>query len=152
MRTGCLASAVTSASARRFGTFAPLLAMVLLLVSQGGCKGPCDSPPKPAEDFFGGNTYLDQGVYESVSWNGPFLEFGPQRRYRFFHGLGGEPMTQLAYLSFEPNPLPHDGLGNVSLAAGNEAIFEDPDDEYIVVRNDTCGEFYVRVVVGNPKK
>ena len=38
------------------------------------------------------------------------------------------------------------GGGGFAEGSGNEAMFEVRDDETLIVRNDTCADFYLRVV------
>jgi hypothetical protein len=49
-----------------------------------------------------------------------------------------------AYLSFHEQPLGERG-GGLSASAGNEAIFERLTEDELIVKNDTCSEFYLLV-------
>jgi hypothetical protein len=90
------------------------------------------------------------GTYQSSSWEGPWLHFPGGRRYLLAHRLGQVPASVTAYLSFKEYPGPEgnpDGEpGNASQATGNMALIEQVDAENIVVRNDSCSDFYLRVV------
>jgi hypothetical protein len=123
----------------------------------------CDRHRGDPLEFRGGNTLGDDQYYETGSLDQPFLHFPAGRSYALVHGLHQAPSEFHAYLAFAECPLskserrpgapprcaPIDaesGGGGFSEGAGNEAIFEVRDDRVIVVRNDTCAEFYLRVV------
>ena len=80
------------------------------------------------------------------------LHFPQGRIYRIEHGLGTSPVTVDIFLSFCEQPL-SEGCGtdstqpsNVAPTAGNQALIEVWDEEVLEIRNDTCAEFYLRVV------
>ena len=56
------------------------------------------------------------------------------------------------WIGFVANPIPEDGIGNVSEGVGNEAIIRGVTDEYVIVQNDTCALFYLRLVASEPTK
>jgi len=92
----------------------------------------------------------EAGTYESSSWQGPWLHFPGGRRFVLAHHLGQTPASVSVYLSFKEYPGPgsnfDDEPGNSSQAAGNETVIEQVDAQHIQVRNDTCSDFYLRVV------
>jgi hypothetical protein len=91
----------------------------------------------------------DAGTYESSSWPGPWLHFPGGRTYLLVHHLGQTPASVSVYLSFKESPGPGnnpDEPGNASQAAGNETVIERVDANNIQVKNDTCSEFFLRVV------
>jgi hypothetical protein len=92
----------------------------------------------------------EAGTYQSSSWQGPWLHFPGGRRYVLAHHLGQAPASVTAYLSFKeypgPQGNPDDKPGNVSQGSGNAALIEQVDAQNIQVRNDTCSDFYLRVV------
>ena len=49
-----------------------------------------------------------------------------------------------AYLSFHEQPLGERG-GGLSASAGNQAIVERLAEDELIVKNDTCSEFYLLV-------
>lgn len=131
----------------------PLLATValfgagaLLLAPQGGCSGTCNTAGQAAIDYTGGER-VGAG-WESTPIDGNWLDFPAGRRFRLMHHLGVRPEPR-AFLAFYQHPLPavDGGVGNFSEAAGNEVIYEDVNEEYVQVRNDTCAEFYLRVTL-----
>lgn len=77
------------------------------------------------------------------------LHFPSGRTYDLEHHLGVCPSAILPYISFVPRPITGEApsrVDNIALAAGNEALIEWCDDEIIRLRNDTCAEFFLRVV------
>lgn len=88
-------------------------------------------------------------IYQTGAATDEMLHFPSGRIYDFEHHLGACPPVVLSYISFVPHPITGDApsrVNNVALAAGNEALIEGCDDEIIRVRNDTCAEFFLRVV------
>jgi hypothetical protein len=116
----------------------------------GGTLG-CSNcpPPKPIDDFRGGHVY-PSGYYETNTLREEMLPFPAGGAYRIEHHLGRLPLLVMPYLSFVARPdleTQEDGVGNFTLASGNLALIEHADEEVVVVRNDTCADFYLRVVV-----
>ena len=134
----------------RLAFVAPLLSVALLFIAQGsGCKTSCSDPEDSTpEDIHSGVTDSTRSVYQSAPWLGEWLEFRPQKTYRFFHGLRGVPVVVQAWVGFHRAPLRDDQ--NVSEAAGNEAIVGDVTAEHFQIRNDTCETFYLRAVASDP--
>jgi len=85
-------------------------------------------------------------TYESTGLHDTWLHFPGGRRYRLLHELRATPISVSVYLAFVQHPLPEDAGGNISAATGNVALIEAVTDEYIQVRNDSCSNYYVRVV------
>lgn len=87
-------------------------------------------------------------VYETGAPTDEMLHFPSGRVYDLKHDLGSVPAVVIPYISFVPRPIAGDApsrVDNVALAAGNEVVIEYWDD-LIRVRNDTCAEFFLRVV------
>ncbi len=77
------------------------------------------------------------------------LHFPSGRTYDFEHGLGVCPSWIVPYISFVAEPFAEENRGqlsNAAVAAGNEALIEDCNERTFRIRNDTCAEFYLRVV------
>lgn len=154
----------TARRARR--SAAPLLTALSLVaaVTTSGClASECDRHQGDPLEYRGGNTLGDGQFYETGSLDDPWLHFPAGRSYELVHGLHAAPTQFHAYLSFAECPLsksernpggapscaPVDaesGGGGFSESAGNETIFEVRNDRVLTVRNDTCAEFYLRVV------
>jgi hypothetical protein len=92
--------------------------------------------------FEGGNVNPSGTVYETSGWDGPLLHFPTGRRYELVHHLRSLPEFVNTYVAFEERP------ENLSESAGNQVVIERVDDVAVVVRNDTCAEFFLRVVAG----
>lgn len=69
----------------------------------------------------------------------PSFTYFPANRVVTFHvGLADYPTTITPYLSFSP-----DGDATVAPCAGNQCLIRKRSKDVIVLRNDTCSEFYV---------
>lgn len=114
-----------------------------------GCAHDCktDDADDPVR-YDGGTNAAD--VYETSGWDGPFLHFPPGRRYVLLHGLGQTPADVAVYLSFSSRGLDPDAGTNMAPSAGNQAVIESVTASEIRVRNDSCAEFYLRVVASSP--
>lgn len=112
-----------------------------------GCS---NCPPwQPVEKFSGGHVY-PEGYYETSAPDEGMLAFRGGRAYEIEHRLGKMPRAALPYLSFVAHPkLDPDGpsMDNVALAAGNQALIQGWDERVVIVRNDTCADYFLRVVV-----
>jgi len=121
-----------------------------LAVADGllGCDAGCDKENEDAaRDYTGGTISASCTRYETGGFDDDYLIFPAGRRWRIRHGLGQTPSLVQSYLGFVKHPLPDAGNGNTAESAGNQVIIEDMDDEFVQVRNDTCEEFWLRLVV-----
>ncbi len=134
---------------RLLGSASFLVFAALVAFGPSACKTSCsDNDADLAdEEYFDGITDSSGSVYQSTLWNAPFLEFRPQKKYVFHHGLRGIPNVIQVYVGFTPNPLAN---ANVAEAAGNIAIVERVDENVVKVRNDTCQRFYMRLTASDP--
>jgi len=85
-------------------------------------------------------------TYETSPPEGPFLPFEGNTMLRIRHGLGVRPTTVEVELAFSERPF-DPAKGGFSSAAGNQAIHFRRDAEEIAVKNDSCANYYIRVVV-----
>jgi hypothetical protein len=113
---------------------------------------PCGIGPTEAEEYTEGSVSPSGQIYQTTLVGEEFLPFPSGHTYDLVHGLGVAPASYQAYLSFVPR-LTEDGdpfdpfnPNNLSTAAGNQLVVERWDDEVIRIRNDTCADFYVRLV------
>jgi hypothetical protein len=146
-----------SIARRRTSRGALLLGLggLLLLVPGAASVGLGCSTCKPtggtAEGFEGGQV-LGEDFYETSAPGERMLDFPSGKIYDIAHQLGRTPALVEVYVSFKEQLVPGDdpydpyAPNNVSLAAGNQAVIEAWDDEIIRVRNDTCADYYLRVV------
>lgn len=99
----------------------------------------------------GGRVNVDRTIYETNDWNEPFVEFPAGRKLLIEHGLGTEPEI-FTWLAFVKEPLKRgldgedDKEGNAAESAGNMVIIQKLNDQFVQVRNDTCQDFWLRLV------
>ena len=105
-----------------------------------GCGTTCDREDAEQIRFEGGSVNASATVYETSGWQGPLLHFPTGRRFVLVHKLRARPELVETYVAFEERP------ENLSESAGNQAVIETVDEDVVVVRNDTCAEFFLRVV------
>ena len=127
-----------------------VLACACLLAAVGGCGqfGPaCDTsdnsnPATPYED----GTARD-GTYMTSPWTGRLLLFEGGKRFDLHHKLGCTPRHIDMYESFNEQGL---AAGTVAPCAGNMCELQRVDQTGILVKNDTCSDFYLLVVASSP--
>lgn len=85
-------------------------------------------------------------TFETSGPEGPLLPFEGGTMLRIRHGLGVVPKNVHVTLSFTERPL-EAYKGGSSQAAGNQAITLRQDVEEVAVKNDSCANYYVRVVI-----
>ncbi|MCC6904167.1 MAG: hypothetical protein IT377_34685 [Polyangiaceae bacterium] len=107
------------------------------------CSAPCETADSDPVRFEGGALTADGATYSTSPWDGPYLHFPAGRRFQIEHQLGVTPPVVLTYVAFDEHPF---AGSNASESAGNQTVIERVDDEIVQVRNDTCSEFWLRVV------
>jgi hypothetical protein len=107
------------------------------------------------KEFTKGRTSMDKTFYETNAPNEAWLPFSSGTVYDLKHDLGVTPASVVTYVSFDKTPL--DGVtpdyshpDHASESAGNQAVFDVWNDEFVRIRNDSCTDFYVRVVMSAP--
>ena len=121
----------------------------ILALSATGC-GTCDTGGQQPIEFNGGKPNPAEGFYETSKPFEEYLHFPAGRRFDLMHGLGAAPYSVQGFLSFER--VPGEGSGddntcNFAAAAGTQLVTECIYEERVRVRNDTCAEGYLRVVL-----
>ena len=116
---------------------------LLALLSLPSCDCGRESGDPPVT-YAGGVTELNH--YESSGLYETWLHFPAGRRYRLLHDLPAAPDLVLVYLAFREDPLREDEPGNITASSGNAALVEAVREDHVQIRNDTCSEYYVRVV------
>ncbi len=127
--------------------------VVLFGLQTPACQN-CDTSGDPI-DYTEGITDPTRTSYESTPLNGEWLHFPPGRTYDLRHNLRDDPNGPLlvqSYVSFKSRL--SEGAGsttenpnNFSESAGNQVVYESTEKpQTIRVRNDTCADFYVRIV------
>jgi hypothetical protein len=105
-----------------------------------GCGAACDTSDEanPPDRYVAGTT--TDGTYESSPWKSGFLPYPGAKQYQLVHHLGFTPAQVEIFLAFS-------GDGErVAPCAGNSCLVRCVDDELIWLKNDTCAEFFIRVV------
>lgn len=109
-------------------------------VAVPGCGAACDrknesNPPIPFREGTSNGT-----EYETASAGGPHLFFPGGRRYALVHGLTPPPTagTISIRLAFAED-------GSLADTAGNQVVIQEITEEHVLVKNDTCADFYLYV-------
>jgi hypothetical protein len=120
----------------------PLVLLVALAVASvgTGCGAACDTSDEnnAPERYTGGA--VAYGGYESSPWRSGLLPFPGGKQYQLDHHLGFTPSWVGIDLAFGP-----DGE-RVAPCSGNSCLIRCVDDQIIWIKNDTCADFWVRVV------
>jgi hypothetical protein len=126
--------------------FGRALRLVVLgaLLTLPAC-GTCDTDGQTPVRYTEGTTNADTTRYETNPIDGRYLDFPAGRVYDLAHDLNQTPSVVLSYLSFSAEPT--SGHGDFAESAGNQVVVERVDDEVVRVRNDTCADMYLRVVL-----
>lgn len=129
-------------------------ALILLLCALStGCEtSGCDTSDtaNPVADFKGGQLVdvgNDRQVYESAAPDGDLLNFSAGAHYRVFHQLGARPTHVELWVSFSPTGIKG---GNLAMPAGNMAEILDVDEQAVEVRNNSCADYFLRIVAADP--
>jgi hypothetical protein len=119
-------------------------------IALGLCASGCLSPTCHRNDdvvpqaFHAGITDYTAHHYETSAVNASYLDFPSGKRYRLFHGLSDIPSEVVPYVSFSPNPL--SDRSGFTVSPGNQTVIVAVTPTYIEVKNDTCTDFFLRVV------
>ena len=106
-----------------------------------------DTDPEHQPQLYVDGT-ADGGVYRSeVAESGELLDWSGGTYYKLAHHLGVTPDWWIFYLSFSRYGIKQKG-GVYAQATGNQAVLIDVDDEFLWVANDSCSNYYLRVVAG----
>ncbi len=140
------------ASRRRIVALAALWASIsaAALLAPGCYGNNCEG----GFETFGADTdqgyMVDENTWASNRWNETWLWFPRQRYYIFdIKALGGRtPEKVLPYISASPNP--NKDNNNAVIAAGNLGEIYQVGPNRVDVRNDSCSDYYLRLVVEVP--
>jgi hypothetical protein len=126
--------------------------LITTLLSCSGCSSisSCNRDEEHV-DVYDGYVNADRTIFSSVDPDRlevndggadhalPSFDYFPANRILTFHiGLVGYPTTITPTLSFSP-----DGDATVAPCAGNQCLIRKRSKDQIVLRNDTCSEFWV---------
>jgi hypothetical protein len=112
-----------------------------------GCYGRnCEGAIESFGTDAGQGRMLDEDTWESSPQDGTWLWFPRQRYYIFdLRALAGRtPQLIVPYLS--ANPEPKSG-GNFTIGGGNLALLSNALPNRVDVKNDSCSDYYLRLVV-----
>lgn len=124
----------------------------MLLFGVSGC-GSCKTRGQQPIEYRDGTTFPGGLTYETSEPFGEYLHFPPGRTYDLIHGLVATPYQVTSYVAFKRmiEQGDKDKTGNYAESAGNQVVVECQDAERVRVRNDTCAEMYLRVLLeANP--
>jgi hypothetical protein len=145
------------AAARSLAALLPALvgAWAAGACSASDCRVGPDSNPVVA--FRGGVTYAADGApagegrpamyYETSTPDGEHIDFNGGSRFCIYHNLGRRPFHVEPWVSFKPTGV---NGGNEAKPAGNMLEVLHVDECVIIVRNDSCGDYYLRVLASDP--
>lgn len=122
------------------GTAAPL--------ATTGCFGhQCDPSFARLEPSVG--RLVDENTWESGPIEGEWLDYAPQRWITIpLAQLGNRlPTSVLVYVSGNSRPVGSASQSSFALATGNLASIQWVSSEAIMVHNDTCAQYFARVVI-----
>ena len=121
------------------------------LLASGCDANGCDTAPEshPPTDFRGGSRVESKGgaVYETSAQDGAHLNFNGGAQFRIYHQLGGRPVLVQPWVSFSATGTKR---GNEAVPSGNMAEVLCVNEEFILIRNNGCADYWLRVVASNP--
>ena len=129
------------------------LSCLALLFAASGC-GSCKTRGQEPIEYRDADPTDDGLYYETSAAFGEYLHFPPGRTYDLIHGLVTAPYEVTSFIAFnrEIKQGGDGNTGNYAESAGNQVVVECQDTERVRVRNDTCAEFYLRVILkANPE-
>ena len=85
--------------------------------------------------------------FETSAPDGEHLDFHGGARVCIYHGLGGRPFRVDPWVSFSVSGTLN---GNEAKPAGNMLEVSHVDACVIIVRNDSCGDYFLRVTASEP--
>ena len=110
-----------------------------------GCSSTC-SPVERTHPEAGGKVTRSGSFvhYESNPIDGPFLPFDGGSVYHVRHGMGVTPDEYHVTLAFHQSPFAPGGGGQAQ-GAGNQAVVVHVDAQELVVKNDSCASYWIRI-------
>jgi hypothetical protein len=115
----------------------------LIALGSPACGPACNTADSenPPERYEGGTVTGGQDrYYASSDWASGLLPFPGGKRYEIAHHLGFVPAEIAVYVSLGANAMPS------TPCSGNTCVIQSVTADTITVKNDTCSEFWVRVV------
>jgi hypothetical protein len=135
------------------------IVFVVSMACAGGlaCSPSCETSDSENDPVIYEGGVAVNGFYASSSAHGDLLEFPGGKRYDLYHHLGFEPIQVQLYWSLKEAGIgwdvQTDDKSNLSPAAGNSALIQLKNDQFIRVKNDSCVEYWLLVVAsGDPRE
>jgi len=119
----------------------------VIAIGSPACGPACDTTDaaNPPQRFEGGTVTGTETLYYTTSdWRTGLLPFPGGKRYELVHHLGFAPTHVSVYVSFAEQNEP------LTPCSGNTCVLQAVRDDAIIVKNDTCSEFWIRVVASGP--
>ena len=139
-----------------------VLAGFFLALTFGASSLACGTPGCDIRDETHPPTVYEDGItrngfYATTSSHGDLLYFPGGKRYDLVHHLGFEPMMLQLFWSFKEGGIgtyvQTDDKGSLSPGAGNSALIQLKNDQFIRVKNDSCVEYWLLVTAaGDPRE
>jgi hypothetical protein len=123
----------------RFRSTVALATASALVALVSGCSPTSCDKHDTITAIHSGTTYPDSLAYVSAPWNA-LDPFRAGEALDFYHGLGVVPQSIESVVAFESN-------ASSSENAGSQGNIECVDRERVRLRNGTCQDFYVHVVI-----
>ena len=115
----------------------------LVALGSPACNAACDTTDadNPPQRYEGGAVAGNANpYYASSDWTSGLLPFPGGKRYEIVHHLGFAPAEVSVYVSFAEKNEP------ITQCSGNTCVIQAVTEDAITVKNDTCSDFWVRVV------
>jgi len=107
-----------------------------------GCSDLGNCPPDGEElTVTTGETRAEARLYQSAPLRGPLDPFPANTTVHFVHDLGFTPELQQAFVSFTATG------SDSAVSPGNQTRWLCVDDHEVIVRNDTCEDFFISIAV-----
>jgi hypothetical protein len=116
-----------------------LVAILILSARLVACNATSCDEHDTITEITTGDTSVASLSYASAPWDN-MDRFGAGEALDFVHGLGVVPQSIQSFVSFEAD-------SSSSENAGSQGSIECVDEERVRLRNTTCQDFYVRVVI-----
>jgi hypothetical protein len=118
-----------------------------------GCYGhSCDATSGSYGTKPGEGRMIDENTWESSPIDGKWLHFSSQHIWFFEVPALGDRVPYSIETYISPVEDPNHAFSNFTMAGGNLAELSNVGPNRFIVRNGTCAEYFVRVVVQVPPK
>lgn len=118
------------------------------IVLSSSCYGRnCEGSPRQYGIDAGDGRMIDENTWESSPFDGEWIPFPRQTVFTFTIPFGGRvPYDAKGFVSGQQRP----NTGNLTTGAGNLLEFTGIGPNQVVAINDTCSDYYLRVLAWAP--